>query len=169
MKKLASILFFLLFISCGVTVNYDYKTDLDFTKYKTYHYFDDMETGLSVLDSKRFLRVLNATLESKGFSMSNNPDFLIDIKSTYYQDAGSNTSLGVGVGGGGGGVSVGIPLSESNLSRQIVFDFVDATNEELIWQAVSNEPDMPQNTPEDREAQFKLVVEKVLEGFPPKK
>jgi hypothetical protein len=168
MKKLASILFLLLFISCGVTVNYDYKKDSDFTKYKTYHYFDDMETGLSVLDSKRFFRQLNAALESKGFSMSNKPDFLIDIKSSYYQDSGSSTSVGVGVGGGGGGVSVGIPLGEANLSRQIIFDFVDAYTDQLVWQAISNEPTMPVNTPEDREAQFKLVVEKVLEGFPPK-
>lgn len=171
MKKLASILLLLLFVSCGVTVNYDYQKDVDFTKYKTYHYFDNMETGLSQLDSKRFFRVLNATLEAKGYTMSNTPDFLIDIKSSYFQDTQSGSSIGIGMGGGsgnvGGGVSVDVPVGEANVSRQIIFDFVDAQNEQLVWQAVSKEPNMPNNTPEEREAQFKTVVEKVLEGFPP--
>ncbi len=169
MKKLASLLIVFLFISCGVTVDYDYQKDTDFTKYKTYHYFDNMETGLSTLDSKRFFRGLNAALESRGLSMSNNPDFLIDIKSSYFQDTQSGGSIGIGMGGGAGGVSVGIPVGQANVSRQIVFDFVDAKNEQLVWQAISKEPDMPNNTPEERDAQFKIVINKVLEGFPPKK
>lgn len=172
MKKLASIVFLTLFVSCGVTVNYDYQTATDFSKYKTYHYFDNMETGLSQLDTKRFFRQLNIALESKGLTMSNNPDFLIDIKSTYYQDNQSSSSVGIGIGGGGGnvggGVSVGIPVGEANVSREILFDFVDSESEQLVWQAISNEPYMPENTPDAREAQFKLVIEKVLTGFPPK-
>lgn len=168
MKKLASIILLFVFVSCGVTVDYDYQKTTDFTKYITYHYFDNMETGLSQLDSKRFFRVLNAALEAKGFTMSNDPDFLIDIKSSYYQDTQSSSSIGIGVGGGGGGVSVGVPIGGANVSRQIIFDFVDSRTEQLVWQAVSNEPDMPNNTPEERETQFKVVIEKVLEGFPPK-
>ena len=169
MKKLAAILLLFLFLSCGVAVNYDYQKSADFTKYKTYHYFDNMETGLSVLDSKRFFRELNIALEAKGFSMSNNPDFLIDIKSSSYQDTQSSSSFSFGVGGGAGGVAVGVPIGEGNVSRQIFFEFVDAKTEELVWQAISNEPDLPNNTPEAREAQFKVVIEKVLQGFPPKK
>ncbi|WP_250432984.1 DUF4136 domain-containing protein [Hanstruepera flava] len=168
MKKLALIIYLLLFVSCGVTVNYDYQKGTDFTKYKTYHYFDNMETGLSQLDNKRFFRQLNIALEAKGFTMSNDPDFLIDIASSYRQDTQSSTSVGFGVGTGGGGVSVGVPVGDGNLSRQIIFDFVDAQTEQLVWQAASNEPYMPENTPEAREAQFKVVIDKVLQGFPPK-
>lgn len=168
MKKLASIVLFFLFVSCGVTVNYDYQKSTDFTKYKTYHYFDNMQTGLSELDAKRFFRQLNIALEAKGFTMANDPDFLIDIKSSYFQDSQSSSSVGIGIGGGGGGVSVGIPVGEDNISRQIVFDFVDSETEQLIWQAVSTEPYLPENTPDAREAQFQLVIEKVLAGFPPK-
>lgn len=172
MKKIASIVLLTLFVSCGVTVNYDYQKETDFTKYKTYHYFDNMETGLTELDSRRFFRQLNIALESKGFTMANDPDFLIDIKSSYFQDSQSSSSIGIGVGGGGGnvggGVSVGIPVGEGNMSRQIVFDFVDSDTEQLIWQAISTEPYLPENTPDARENQFKAVVAKVLEGFPPK-
>ena len=168
MKRLVPFILALLLFSCGVTVNYDYQKGTDFTKYKTYHYFDNMETGLSELDAKRLFRVLNEALESEGLSMSNSPDFLIDIKSSYFEDTHSGTSVGFGVGTVGGGISVGVPVGQANVSRQIIFDFVDAQTEQLIWQAASKEPHMPENTPEAREAQFKMVVEKVLQGFPPK-
>ena len=168
MKKLF-VLFTVLFVmSCGVTVNYDYEKGTDFTLYKTYHYFDDMQTGLSVLDAKRFFSSLDRALQDKGYVLSEEPDFIIDIKSSAYQ-SNQGTSVGMGVGTGGGGVSVGIPIGEGNVSRQIIFDFVDGKTQQLIWQAVSNEPYMPENTPEAREAQFKVVIDKVLSGFPPKK
>lgn len=154
--------------SCGVTVNYDYEKGTNFSKYKAYNYFDDMETGLSELDAKRFFMSLDNVLQTKGFVLSETPDFIIDIKSTSYQ-SNQNTSVGMGVGTGGGGVAIGIPIGQNSVSRQMVFDFVDAQTQQLFWQAISNEPEAPNNTPEEREAQFKRVVEKVLEGFPPKK
>ena len=45
MKTFKFILLALLFTSCGTIVNYDYEKSTDFTQYKTYNYFDDMETG----------------------------------------------------------------------------------------------------------------------------
>ncbi len=168
MKKLF-VLFALLFMfSCGVTVNYDYQKETNFNQYKTYHYFDDMQTGLTELDSKRFFGSLDKALQAKGYTLSETPDFIIDIKATTYQSSQSS-SVGVGVGSGGGGVSVGIPVGQGNMSRQIIFDFVDGKTQQLIWQAVSSEPNLPENTPEAREAQFQLVIDKALEGFPPKK
>jgi len=166
MKKLASILVLLLILSCGVTVNYDYEKSTDFTQYRTYHYFDDMQTGLSVLDSRRFFDVLNKAMVSKGFTMSETPDFIIDIKSETYE-TGQSSSVGFGVGTGGGGVSVGVPVGEGNMNRQIIFDFVDGKTQRLLWQAISTEPNLPENTPEAREEQFRVVINKVLEGFPP--
>ncbi|PNQ75356.1 DUF4136 domain-containing protein [Hanstruepera neustonica] len=168
MKKLFVLLAVLLMLSCGVTVNYDYQKETNFDQYKTYHYFDDMQTGLSELDAKRFFNSLDQALQAKGYVLSESPDFIIDIKSTSYQSAQSS-SVGVGVGSGGGGVSVGIPVGQGNMSRQIIFDFVDGKTQQLIWQAVSSEPTLPENTPEAREAQFKVVIDKVLIGFPPKK
>lgn len=168
MKKLNYLICLLLLSSCGVTVNYDYEKGTDFTQYKTYNYFDDMKTGLSPLDSKRFFRVLDEAMTAKGFTLSETPDFIIDIMSETYQ-SGQSSSVGFGVGTGGGGVSVGVPVGEGNVNRQIIFDFVDGKTQQLIWQAASTEPNLPENTPESREAQFKIVIDKVLEGYPPKK
>ncbi|WP_104735666.1 DUF4136 domain-containing protein [Hanstruepera ponticola] len=168
MKRFFTLIFCIVLFSCGVTVNYDYEKGTDFSQYKTYHYFDDMKTGLSELDSKRFFGVLDNALSAKGFTLSETPDFIIDIKSETYQSAQSST-VGFGVGTGGGGVSVGMPVGEGNMSRQIIFDFVDGKTQQLIWQAISSEPNLPENTPDAREAQFRAVVMKVLDGFPPKK
>ena len=77
--------------------------------------------------------------------------------------------MGGGGGNVGGGVSVGIPVGQAAMNRQIVFDFVDEYGIGLFWQAISDSSYNSEASPEEREAQFKTIVEKVLEGFPPKK
>ena len=169
MKKLAFIFFLFICLSCGVTVNYDYEKNTDFSKYKTYSYFINMNTGLSTLDAKRFFNALDEAMALKGFTLSENSDFIINIESSTYQETQSSSSVGVGLGSGGGGVSVGIPIGQGSLMRQIVFDFVDAKTNQLFWQAISSETDVPTDNPEAREEKFKQLTNKVLEGFPPKK
>jgi hypothetical protein len=173
MKKLASIFFLLFFLSCGVTVNYDYEKSTDFSKYKSYSYFSEMNIGLSELDAKRFFDALDHAMALKGMTLSENSDFIINIESFTYQETQSQSSVGVGIGGGGGnvggGLSVGIPIGQANVSRQIKFDFVDAQTNQLFWQAISNETETPRDNPEEREEKFKTLVAKVLEGYPPKK
>ncbi|RKE90977.1 DUF4136 domain-containing protein [Ichthyenterobacterium magnum] len=171
MKILKITIIALLLMSCGATVNYDYEKGTDFTQYKTYNYYTDMNTGMSELDTKRLFNVLNANLKQKGFSLSETPDFLIDIKSSEFQNNQRNT-VGVGLGGGGrtigGGISVGIPIGQSKHSRQIIIDFVDENKNSLFWQAVSENSYNPNATPEKREAVFMALVEKVLSKYPPK-
>ncbi len=168
MKKIQILILALLLTSCGVTVNYDYEKNTDFTQYKTYHYFDNMQTGLSELDAKRFFTILDSELQSKGFIKSETPDFIIDVKSETYLNPQSS-SVGMGVGSGGGGVSVGIPIGQGSVTRQIILDFVDGETQQLFWQGVSREPSSPANTPEARTEQFQTVVVKLLEKYPPKK
>lgn len=170
--KVLKTLFLLLFItSCApIYVTYDYEKQHDFTVYKTYNYYSDLDTGLSELDTKRLLNVLDNALKSKGLELSESPDFFINITSSEYQDQQQNT-VGVGVGGGGrnvgGGISIGIPVGQQKVNRQIVFDFVDENGIGLFWQAVSEATYTEKASPEKREARLKAIVEKVLEGFPP--
>ena len=59
MKPFKSLLLLLIVASCApINVNYDYEKGTDFTQYKTYNYYSDMETGLSELDTKRLLNDL---------------------------------------------------------------------------------------------------------------
>jgi hypothetical protein len=171
MKNLYLIFAVILLTSCSsIRVNYDYEKTQDFTQYKTYNYFTDVNTGMSELDSKRLFKALNDAMKSRGYTLSETPDFLIDIKSSEFQQARGNT-VGVGVGGTGrnvgGGLSIGLPIGQTKLGREIVFDFVDENNNGLFWQAISESNYKPNASPEKREANFIALVEKVLEGFPP--
>ncbi|MGY0391792.1 DUF4136 domain-containing protein [Bizionia sp. KMM 8389] len=169
MKSLKLLLLLTVFTACGVTVDYDYQSGTDFTLYKTYNYFDDMETGFSPLDAKRFFQALDSALQKKGLQYSETPDFIIDVASTTYQSA-QTSSVGMGVGSGGGGISVGIPVGQGSISRRIVLDFVDSgVEQQLFWQGVANEPSVPENTPDARTAQFEIVIQKLLEKYPPNK
>ena len=158
--------------SCStVRVSYDYDEKIDFSQYRTYNYYSDLDSGLSELDSKRLLRALDKALQAKGLTISTDPDFYINIVSAEYENAQAST-VGVGLGGGGrnvgGGISVGIPLGRSSLARQIIFDFVDEHGKGLIWQAVSDSNFNPDGSPEERQADLQAVVVKVVKGFPPK-
>ena len=172
MRFLKIIFLMLLIVSCApIYVNYDYERSTDFSKYKTYNYYSNMETGLSELDTKRLLDALDVKLTAKGLSLSDTPDFFIDIKTIEYQGSQRQT-VGVGVGGGGrnvgGGVSIGLPIGQNNVNRQITFDFVDENKKQLFWQAVSESSFNPNATPEKREERLNAIAEKVLQKFPPK-
>ncbi len=173
MKLLKMTCLALLFVGCApIRVNYDFDKTTEFTKYKTYNYYSDMKTGLSELDTKRFLDALDAQLKAKGFNLSNTPDFFIDIKSSDVQAAQRN-NVGVGLGGGGrnvgGGVSIGIPIGQAGVNRQVIIDFVDENAKQLFWQAVGEYSFNPNASVEKRETQIAAVIEKVLTAYPPKK
>lgn len=173
MKQLPLLLVLLVITACApIRVNYDYEKGRDFTQYKTYNYYKEMKTGMSELDNRRLLNVMDAALENRGFTKSQTPDFFIDINSSSRREASRN-NVGVGVGSGGrhvgGGISVGIPIGQNKLSREIVIDFVDENKNGLFWQAVAESKYNPEANPEKSEAQFQAIVAKVLEGFPPEK
>ncbi|MBT8302352.1 MAG: DUF4136 domain-containing protein [Maribacter sp.] len=159
-------------MSCHVVrVQTDYEKETDFTNYSTYNYFDDMQSGLSELDEKRLIKIFDLGMQNKGLLLSEEPDFLINIQSGIYQAPRSST-VGVGVGGTGrnvsGGVSMGIPIGQTNIQREVVFDFVDSQKDVLIWQAISKSHLNENNTPVEREKKLQAIVDKVLSRFPPK-
>ena len=110
-------------------------------------------------------------MQLQGFVHSETPDFFINIYSNEFQEAQRST-VGVGVGGSGsnvgGGVSVGIPIGQANISRHMVFEFVDENGIGLFWQAISESSYNPNSTPEKREAHLKAIIEKVFKKYPPK-
>lgn len=171
MKHICSLSLLFVLTSCAsIYVTHDYEKTVDFNNYKTYNYYANVETGMSQLDDKRLFNALDKALQSRGYQLSETPDFFIDIKTSEFQQANGNT-VGVGVGGSGrnagGGISIGVPIGQTQLGRQIVFEFVDENGIGLIWQAVSESNYKPNATPEQREAQFVAIIEKVLKKFPP--
>lgn len=171
--RVFSILVLLLFIvSCApIRVNYDFEKGTNFSKYKTYSYYGDLNTGLSELDTKRFLDAFDTKMAAKGFTFSEDSDFLVDIRSSEFQEVQRN-NLGVGLGGGGGnmggGISIGLPIGQAKNNRRISVDFVDEKGKGLFWQAVCESSYNPNASPEKREQLFNAIAEKVLMQYPPK-
>ncbi|WP_053991712.1 DUF4136 domain-containing protein [Mangrovimonas sp. TPBH4] len=164
--------FFALMACAPVRVNYDYDRNTDFSKYKTYNYFQDLNIGMSELDANRFLDALDSAMAAKGMVLSDTPDFLINVQSNAY-NVGSQSSVGVGIGGSGrnmgGGISVGIPVGQSTLNRQIQVDFVDPQGGGLFWQAISEDSFYQDDAPEAKEEKFNAIATEILKGYPPTK
>lgn len=172
MRFPVSMVLILLVTSCtAIRVNYDYDKEVDFSNYTTYNYFSDMDSGLSQLDEKRLVRILDSTLTSRGYRLAEEPEFFINILSNEFRKA-PNNSVGVGIGGTGrnvgGGISVGIPVRSSGVQRSIQFDFVDAQRDALIWQAVAESGYRENASPSVRENNLEALVQKVFSKYPPK-
>ena len=167
------ILLVILCLSCtAVRVQYDFDEQTNFTSYATYGYYPDLETGLSDFDEKRLLTAMDSVLQMKGYLLSDEPDFLINITASVY-DVTPQNSVGVGLGGSGrnigGGVSIGLPLGRSNAERLLQFDFVDNEKDQLFWQAISESTFKENANPETKVTQFNAIVTKVLSKYPPEK
>ncbi len=173
MKYVGMICALVLFVACTAPrVVYDYDKNMDFTKYKAYNFFPNIETGLSELDDKRLFRQADSILQSRGFVRTATPDFYINVEVSAFQ-SDQNSAVGVGVGGGGrnvgGGISIGLPIGNVKLNQQLVFDFVDVRKDELYWQAIAEGYYKEKATPQEREAYFRKILLKVLEEYPPRK
>lgn len=173
MKKVVFLAVALLLSSCAsIKVNYDYSPGTDFSGYRTYDYYPDMDTGLSELDSKRLLRSVDSVLQSRGLRLDEHPDFYVNIQSVSYR-TNPNSSVGVGMGGTGrtmgGGISVGFPIGGSGMARDIIFDFVDAEQDALFWQAVSSSNFSENASPSTRERVLRDITAKVFSKYPPLK
>ena len=159
-------------MSCtAVRVSYDYDKDTTFSNYSTYHYYYNIDTGLSDLDNRRLFKAIDSILLLKGLLLSEEPDFFVNVTSRSYVAPQPN-SVGLGVGGTGGniggGLAIGLPIGGAKEEIEIQFDLIDSQKEELFWQAISSSSYREEGTPEAREQQLQKIVDKVFSKYPPK-
>ena len=172
LKNLKYCIILLFLVGCSSTkVMYDYDTKTDFSKYKTYHFFEDTGDGLNELDVKRFTRSIDHILDSLQLKKSEAPSFFINViseKSDVEQD-----DFGIGIGGGGRnvgiGISTGISFGGKKINELITIDFVDAQSNKLFWQGVLNVKVREKIKPKERVALVEKIVKKILSNYPPKK
>lgn len=167
-------LFLLLIVACSTPrIVYDYDTEVNFSNYKTFNFFDDVGEGLNKFDVERITKEIKINLEKQGIRQAENPDFYVNVLSKVKRQNNSNSSVGVSVGRGnrgfGYGISTGIPIGVRKMFQEVTIDFVEAKNNELIWQGISESEIKENLTPEGRNAYYKVLVEKMIAGFPPKK
>ncbi len=123
------------------------------------------------MDEKRLINAIDNSLSQQGLTLSETPDFLIDFKTSQYQEASRN-NVGVGLGGGnggvGGGISIGIPMGQNKVNQSLLIEFVDDSKIGLFWQGKGESNFNPNASPEQREAHFRTVADKIFTQYPPK-
>jgi hypothetical protein len=172
MKNLITLILSIVLVSCGATVAYDYDTETDFSGYKTYNYYPNIESNLSNLDNTRIIKVTDSLLTARGFQKSETPQLLINFFATEFLTQ-SNTSIGFGVGtggyNGGVGVSGGIPVGGDIINQKLTFDFIDNKEDKLIWQAIGNDELKVKADSQQKDVYYFIIISKILKGYPPKK
>jgi hypothetical protein len=172
MRYIPFILLTLIFISCGTTVHYDYERSTDFSHYKSYNYYGNIESGLSQLDNNRIKRSIDSIIEQRGIVKSNSPDFLINFYASEMITT-SGSSIGIGVGGGGGnvgvGVSGGIPIGGNSILQKMTIDLVDVSHDKLFWKAIVESKYSEKANPEQRNDHYNRLMLKIFKNFPPEK
>lgn len=170
MKYLVYIVVVVMLYSCGATVGYDYDTQKNFSSYTSYNFYSTLVSGLNELDEKRIINITDSILSQKGMVKSHDPQILINFYSNEYISNSRNT-IGVGMGNVGRntsvGVSTGIPIGGKEVNQQLTIDFIDANQNALVWQAVSEYRYKEKATPQQKEDYYRKVLNKIFTKYPP--
>lgn len=170
MKSLSVLALLIFLTSCGATVAVDYDKQVNFSTYNSYNYFPTIDSGLNDLDDKRIMKIADSLLQQRGFTKSETPQLYLNF---YARENVSNSrsTLGIGVGGGGNvgvGVSGGIPIGGRVLNQQLTLDFIDVEKDDLVWEAIAEGEMKERAAPEQKEAYYVSVIQKILAKYPPK-
>lgn len=172
MKFFSILILSIFLVSCGATVAVDYDNQVDFSKYNSYNYFPTIDSGLNQLDDNRIIQITDSLLQQRGFVKSETPQLYINFYARETISSSRNT-IGIGVGGSGSnvgvGVSGGIPIGGNVLNQQLTMDFIDTEKDDLVWQAVAEGEMKERSTPQQKEAYYMSVLQKILTKYPPKK
>lgn len=166
------VLFLMVLMGCSsLKVVTDFEDTTDFSRYKTYGFYENVGNGLNELDVKRIIRSIDTTLQQKGFIRSDTTDFYIDFSSKK-SDELPRTSLAIGFGNVGFNnayrVSGGIPVGNKKVLEIISIEFLTAKSELLFWKAFLESKVREKRTPKEKEIYFQETISKILSTYPPK-
>ena len=152
--------------SCGLYVQYDYDSEVNFSNYSSYSFYqpDIDEVEISDLDKKRILKFLDIGLKAKGLDRSSSPDLLVTFETQSKERVYVNNYMPYGWYP----FSYQYPYSSgySRVQGTLYVSIIDSKNKQLVWQGkgvgVLNEYS------NDRDKMINNFVSKILEKYPPK-
>ncbi len=157
--------------SCAsIYVATDYDRQADFSAMKSFAFFKEGidKVQISDLDKKRILRAIEQNLTTKGLTLSENPDFLVNIFTQdrenvdVYDNSPYYWGWGMGWGPFWGGATYNV---SRNTEGTLYIEIIDAKKRELVWQGKGTGY-LPQSMDKKEEA-IKNFVNKILEKYPP--
>lgn len=172
MKKAGYFILLLVFANCTTSkVVVDYDSEVNFSQFSSFNFYEDVGAGLNELDVKRVTTIITNTLKVKGLEISDNEEVLINVV-VKLSEARNNNTIGVGIGSGGRnggfGISGGIPIGGNKLNELFKIELVNAKTDNLIWEGTLNSTIKEKRSPEEKEIHYKNVVVQILNEYPPK-
>jgi uncharacterized protein YceK len=157
----------------SITVNYDYDTNVNWEKYKTYAWLGKESEDATPMDSnlldQRIRSSVDWEMEQRQIAPGDNPDCYV-VYHTGAQDKIQVTDWGYRYSDyywGYGGRQVDVyQYTEGTL----VIDVIDAETKNMVWRGIGQGVvDQTQRTPEQMQERIDGVVNKVMASFPPVK
>ena len=162
----------LFIVSCSpFRVVSDYDKNVDFSQYKGYKISNLGELNLNDIDQSRVLEALTRQLALKNIYSSDTPNLKIEIKASHkiVRDNYITPSVNFGSWGRwfGGGIGIGRTFSKEYTSGTLVFNFIDAKTDKLVWQGIGS--GLKVDSPKYKQEQILKMIEKIMKNFPPRK
>ena len=167
--------------SSGPQINTDYDRNADFSKYKTYGFFEPLgveDARYSTIYGSIFRTAISREMEKRGYTKSDNPDLLINV-SGKLQDKTSVTTTSspyMGAGyygyragyyGAWGGYGYGSQTYVNSYTEGTVnVDLVDAAAKQMVWEGVGIGRVRDNKTNEEVRANISAAVTQMFEDYP---
>ena len=172
MKKALNILMLFTIVSAlaacsSLRTASDFDKKADFSKYKTYDFYDKgiARLKLNDLDKRRMLEAIESQMNAKGFSKSNKPDLLVNLVVVGREvNEIYNNSPMWGWGYPYWGRSMG--MVNQFTEGTIIIDFLDPIQKKLIWHGIGQGFNMDNFN--KREERMQKGVSEILGQYPPK-
>src|SRR5690606_1435418 len=159
----------LAFTSCSpFQVKSDYAETANFNAYKTYKLrIDDLK--LNDIDKDRVLNEVSRQLQTKGMSVSDHPDLIVNVKANRRKSQGLQSRRPIGMYGGGGPFGWGVGMNRTWTSNYnqgaLIVDLIDARTQKLIWQGTGS--GISVDSPKSKQKQIPEIVAEIMANYPP--
>lgn len=175
MKKLLfPVIILIIAASCAtIKVSTDFDKSAQFPAYKTYAFTPEaLNLNIEELNRKRLLTAIENELSLKGFTKSENPDILIDLKVTGEQKQTATATTTGGYYGGyryrwGGGMGTTTINYDTYLEGTLFIEMIDASKKELVWQGRGVGTIDPDASAKKREENINNAVKQIFTKYPP--
>lgn len=145
--------------SCSpFNVRTDYAETAQFSNYRTYKLrIDDLK--LNDIDKDRVLNEISRQLQSKGLSVSDNPDLIINVKANHRKIQEVER-------GGYGMYSIGRRGYSSTYNEgALVIDLIDSATNKLVWQGIGS--GISVDSPQAKQKEIPQMVAQIFAHYPP--
>lgn len=163
------------------TIKSDYDHTIDFSKYKTYGFYNPMgieNPNYSSIYGSIFRDAIGKEMAKRGYRLSDNPDLLINVSGLMKDKTKVTTTSSPHYGGGyygyrggryggWGGYGYGNSTHVSNYTEGTInVDMVDRELKRMIWEGVAVGRVNEKNTPDETRANIYAGLQEMFSGYP---